>query len=101
MLTQFQSDCHQIWSFYGEAILMIIMDTNDNQDIHPYNPRCVGEFFRTSCIQPRSSFTLNRASPIYQGVGKDHRPGKCVHCKATMGEAMNANDLYSFLLLKT
>lgn len=76
---QFQSDCRQI--------LMTIMNTNYKFDIHPYKPRRVGEFVTQIqdelLIQPRSFIKLNRASPIHQGVGKDYRRRKYVHCKAT------------------
>ena len=84
---QFPPDTHQIWSFYGETVLMIIIDSNANAEVNAYNPPSIGIFIqdvqRAMGLPQRNSVKLNRALPTKQGIGKDTRPRQCEHCKGT------------------
>lgn len=89
LLMEFADNTHQIWSFYGETVLMIILDSNANSELSAWNPPAIGELVHKVRgdlgLPQRQSSKLNRALPIRQGVGQDRRPKECVHCKATPG----------------
>jgi hypothetical protein len=82
----FPSEFHQIWSFTGETVLMIILDTVEESE-HHWHPwraiRFVKRVQKEAGIRKRNILKLNRALPCHQGIGKDYRPKVCFHCKAT------------------